>query len=227
MAVKERIPEYVQTDSDGILKALTEGGRAEITLRSYRTGEHVTLLFAAKAKGPDGRYISRATRAGRVGLAESHKIDVTDPGLEWPDAKIGARLTGTGRWYGDTADMARDWAARAILEYAFYNTNLAEKAEVLLATRCAYCGKKLTDPVSVARGVGPECFGRATGSKRAAGRREEKLTVPEAKRLREDEQELWVEQAEARLAFEETRPENNGGLLAALAAGTPLKNLGR
>lgn len=30
-------------------------------------------------------------------------------------------------------------------------------------SRCQKCGKKLTDPESIKRGYGPECWGRITG----------------------------------------------------------------
>jgi hypothetical protein len=30
---------------------------------------------------------------------------------------------------------------------------------------CALCGKKLKDPESLARGIGPDCYGKSTGSK--------------------------------------------------------------
>lgn len=167
MAVKERIPEEVAATGEMIAAALLEGGRAQITVRSLKTGEHIKLSFACKKKGADGRYISRASQAGRVGYLDADKIDVTDPDLDWPETKVGAHVRGTQRFYADTRDAARAWTARALLEYAFENGNLGEKAEIMLATRCCYCGRKLQDPISIARGVGPECFGKATGSKLA------------------------------------------------------------
>jgi hypothetical protein len=33
-------------------------------------------------------------------------------------------------------------------------------------TRCKKCGRALRDPVSIARGVGPECAGRAGGNRK-------------------------------------------------------------
>jgi hypothetical protein len=36
---------------------------------------------------------------------------------------------------------------------------------VQVESRCGRCTRQLTDPVSIARGIGPECFGRDTGSR--------------------------------------------------------------
>lgn len=42
---------------------------------------------------------------------------------------------------------------------------------VLEAVVCGYCGRKLTDPVSIERGIGPDCFGKMTGTKTITGRK--------------------------------------------------------
>jgi hypothetical protein len=39
------------------------------------------------------------------------------------------------------------------------------------ASRCGRCFRTLTDPVSIDRGIGPECFGRDTGSQHVAAER--------------------------------------------------------
>lgn len=36
--------------------------------------------------------------------------------------------------------------------------------EVKESLRCGHCGIKLKDPVSIDRGIGPKCYGKATGS---------------------------------------------------------------
>lgn len=41
---------------------------------------------------------------------------------------------------------------------------------VVEADTCACCGRKLTDPESIARGIGPECYGKATGTRTIRGR---------------------------------------------------------
>jgi hypothetical protein len=37
-------------------------------------------------------------------------------------------------------------------------------AEIKIASFCGRCGRPLSDPVSIDRGIGPECYGRGTGS---------------------------------------------------------------
>ena len=123
----------------------------------------------AKKKEADGRgYVSRATIEGRVGLKEANVIFVDDPTLEWPDGKVGAFYLDTGEWKPTKdGDPARIWAATKAFAWAHGSFDLDESAEVFMELSCSFCGKPLTDPVSVERGIGPDCFGRYTGSKAA------------------------------------------------------------
>lgn len=60
------------------------------------------------------------------------------------------------------------FAAKAALHYARTGDVLKPgngTISVVEATRCGMCGIKLKDPVSIERGIGPECFGKATKSK--------------------------------------------------------------
>lgn len=41
----------------------------------------------------------------------------------------------------------------------FFNNMLSDKVEVYHEGKCGKCGKKLTTPESVSRGLGPYCFG--------------------------------------------------------------------
>lgn len=149
--------------------ALENGGRAVVSVRSKKTGAHVTLCFVAKKKEADGRgFVSRATIEGRVGLKEASVVFVDDPTLEWPDGKVGGFYLDTGEWKpAKGADPARVWAASKAFAWAHGSFDLAEQAEVFIELSCCYCGKPLTDPVSIERGIGPECYGRHTGSKSA------------------------------------------------------------
>jgi hypothetical protein len=151
------------------LEALKAGGRAVITVRSKKTGAHVTLCYVAKKKEVDGRgYVSRATIAGRVGLDDADVIFVDDPTLDWEDGKVGTFVLGTGEWKpAKGADPARLWGASKAFAWAHGSFDLDAKAEVFIELSCSFCGKPLTDPVSIERGVGPDCWGRHTGSKSA------------------------------------------------------------
>ncbi len=165
------IPTEVLTSAEDLRAILEEGGRADVTVRSRRTGAHVKVSLACKKRRPEGQkgYVPRTTAAGRVGLTEGDKIDVTDPDLEWPECKVGSYGKRSNRFYPEEgADRARVWTAEHVIRYALGEfPALAEQAEVLVATRCRYCYRKLEDPVSIARMTGPECYGRRTGSRAA------------------------------------------------------------
>ena len=159
---KREVPDTVAADKARVRLMLNEGGRLLATVRSRATEQHVTVLLAAKKKGENGRFISRARIAGRVGIGEADAVFCDDPDGTW----LGTYWI-KGNWRDGRGDPARAWAARAILRWVLEDYDLEEQAEVFIATECSYCGKRLTDPVSVERGVGPECFKRATGSKAA------------------------------------------------------------
>jgi hypothetical protein len=165
-----QVPEKVQVSADALRQALEDGGRAEVTVRSKKTGAHVYVTLSCKKRKPDGPgYLSRGTKAGRVGLADADKIDAADPDLEFPDNQIGAYGKKSDRFYPNKGvDPARVWAADHVIAWALGAFPMLDaQADVFLATKCCSCGKKLKDPVSVARGVGPECYGQVTGSKKA------------------------------------------------------------
>lgn len=165
------IPQEVLASAEDLRRMLDDGGRVDVTVRSKRTGAHVKVALSCKKRRPEGErgYVSRATVAGRVGYPAADKIDVLDPDLEWPESKIGAWGKRSHRFYTeDGADTARVWTAEHVILFALGEfPALAEQAEVLVSTRCICCGRKLTDPVSVSRMVGPECFGGRTGSRAA------------------------------------------------------------
>jgi hypothetical protein len=58
-------------------------------------------------------------------------------------------------------------AINAVFAYAADAPLPASAKRVQEASRCGRCFRVLTDPVSIDRGIGPECFGRSTGSHHA------------------------------------------------------------
>lgn len=159
------------TERERVRNALVNGGRVRVTVKSKATGRHLTVRLACKAKGPDGRYISRARLDGRVGYNEADAVfaDGGDPAFAgW----VGTFYPGSGKWY--PADEAKGepgswygWAAQAVIAWAMGTGDLSEKAEVYIESECSYCGRALTDPESIERGIGPECYGRHTQSEHA------------------------------------------------------------
>lgn len=163
--------EQVLADAARVHAALAGGGRVETTVRSRATGKHVTVLLTAKKKRGERGWESRSSTKGRVGIGEADAVFLDDPTLEWPDGKLGFFDLGSGEWRPRRdADPARLWAAERILRWGLTGADpdaLAERAEVLVALRCSSCGRKLTDPKSIERGIGPECFGKRTRSRSA------------------------------------------------------------
>jgi hypothetical protein len=166
--------EHLRTASaEDVARALRTGGRAAVTLRSKESGMHVSIVLSVRQAKPGGGFVSRGTKAGRVGIEAAAAvpksvIEARDPSVEYPDNYVGRLYLTEGEWRsGRDADSIRAWAAEKTLLFALSGYDLLAKAEVFLATECSYCGKGLRDPESIERGVGPECFGKRTKSKRA------------------------------------------------------------
>lgn len=161
-------PEKVQADQ-ALMSLALEGGRAAVTVRSHRTGQHVKVVIVGRKKKDGGKgFVPRTSKAGRVGINEADVMEVRDPDREYPDNYVGRLYLDTGEWRsGRDADPLRAWTAERIFAFATGAFALDAQADVYLAVECARCGRKLEDPVSIERMVGPECYGKRTGSKNA------------------------------------------------------------
>lgn len=164
------IPTEVPADLAKVMGALTNGGRAEITVRSKKSGEHVYVTLTCKQRKPDGKgFVSRATAAGRVGIQDAHIVDCTDPNREFPDNRIGTYATKSGKFNPRAeADPKRVWAADFLLRWVRGEIDITGCADIFIATRCCRCGRKLTHPESVVGLIGPECRNHANEGKHAA-----------------------------------------------------------
>lgn len=122
------------------------------------TDEHITLKLTAKNKTSEGWE--------RAQLADAQFVFV----------KMGERHVAT--MYPEAAGCAIEWRAKvelsadaadalAVLFSHMAGGLFSDDYEVRSEDRCGYCGDKLTDPVSIERGIGPVCYGRVTGSKHA------------------------------------------------------------
>ena len=135
---------------------MLEQGRVTVTFRSP-TGRHVTLRARCRAPQEDGRWVTCSLEEAKVVFFE-----VPSGGAGWSD-KV-ARVTRRGGLVLDVGtDDARAWCARQLLRF-LAGQPLPEGLEVWEESCCGRCGRELTDPVSVERGVGPECYGKITGS---------------------------------------------------------------
>ena len=145
-------------------KVMLAAGRVKVTVTSAKTGEHITILFKAFADNREGQFKQGGKRWEPCVYDEATHVFIEVPGAsgDWAD-KVGTYYPRSGKFYEDhSADGARIWAAAAAANWLCGATN--EKASFQEQSECARCGLELTDPVSIARGIGPICLGKMTGS---------------------------------------------------------------
>lgn len=141
---------------------MIEAGNVVVTVKSKRTGDHITVKLACRLKNDSGR----GKKWQPVGPDEATHIfaSVRNADAAGWDDKIGTYYPRNGRFYEDrNADPARVWAAAAVLQWLNGNAS-EENTEFYESNECGRCGRQLTDPVSIERGIGPECLGKLTGS---------------------------------------------------------------
>jgi hypothetical protein len=136
-------------------------GRLVATVVSSRTGRHITVRLTCKRPpiGPEKRW--------RVcPFEEATRVFVDIPGAAFEAGESpGVFFVATGTFKSTRgADRARVWAALFALRVASGKEPSA-KASIVQSTHCLHCGRELTDPESVERGIGPECFGKVTASR--------------------------------------------------------------
>lgn len=135
-------------------------GRLTATVVSGKTGQHITVRFKSKFKDEEtGGWLNAP-----FAKATHVFIDIPLPDSSWGD-KVGTYYPDKGTfWQDKNADIARVFAARQVLLYAGGLPLHPQVAEIKIASFCGRCGRPLSDPVSIDRGIGPECYGGGTGS---------------------------------------------------------------
>lgn len=162
-------PDLVPASQAGIADALLVGGRVRVTVTSKETGKHLSVRLTCKRRKDDGvGYISRARKEGRVGIPHADVVfaDADDLALA---GEVGRVYLPSGQWQAAKRDddprvPHYAWAAQKVLAWAAGSFDLPAVADVEVQTECCVCGKRLTDPVSIERQTGPECWGKVTGS---------------------------------------------------------------
>lgn len=117
-----------------IRKWMAKGGQAMLTVEVSRSGD-----WAAGIKPISVMHANLATLV----MHASKDSRATDPLLR----------------YAAEAAVAFAWLGEAGLP-----TPKNGSVEVKEEDTCGRCGRSLTDPTSIDRGIGPECFGRTTGT---------------------------------------------------------------
>lgn len=122
------------------------------------------IKVEAKVKNPEGA----PKRYSPAPLDQATHVFLSEKGYGTPS--LGTYYPpragyGTGRLFTDLSEAdAHFKALQVAVEYV--NGGMLPLGWAIEAEdRCGVCGRKLEDPVSVARGIGPECAGKPTGTK--------------------------------------------------------------
>lgn len=142
-------------------------GRVKVTMTSPTTGDHITILFKCIADNRNRQYKGNVDKNWiECSYPDATHVfaEVPNASGEWND-KVGTYYPRTGKWFdADRADKSRVWAAQAVAHWLEHPGTPPAGARYQEASECGVCGKELTDPASIERGIGPVCLGRLTGS---------------------------------------------------------------
>lgn len=139
-------------------------GKAELTVSNGK-GEHVTFRISAPSKTTErgGRTIDRDANVRFVsvmsGLDRFVYVGLLDERQGIKPTK-GSKLPTSDRRVAAVAWVLRQVAAAATLPAGY---------ELAHAGKCLRCGRKLTNPDSIASGIGPECRNKENESKPLRG----------------------------------------------------------
>ena len=129
------------------VKDFAFAGNATITLQSGTTGKHYTYKIK-KCKDSDNLYFIHLLH-GPDNEEDYHYI-----GAYYKDSGY----FHTAKQYQFTPRQAYPPALRAMDYFLFKIDNLPSNLYVYHEGRCGRCGRKLTTPESIERGLGPECY---------------------------------------------------------------------
>lgn len=124
-------------------------GKATVTLKSEVTGDHLTFQVRKWKKAQHGSLHFVSVRTGN------------------DFANVGVIRDGSSFSRGKKADVDFDDKRVKAFRYAFAHLcdakQLPPKCEVWHEGQCGRCGRPLTDPESIARGIGPDCLAKMGG----------------------------------------------------------------
>lgn len=143
---------------------MVAAGRVQLAL-THDDGLTSYVKIECKAKDLPGS----SKRYTAVPLEDATHVFISEQGYgtqkigSYYPPKAGSRYT-EGRLFTDLHGRPVEAVLAAV---HFINTGqlLAPFASIEAESQCGLCGRKLTDPVSIKRGIGPECAGKPTGTK--------------------------------------------------------------
>jgi hypothetical protein len=189
-------PTFITADPDKRAGRMLSAGGVVVTVKSKSTGEHITVKLASRFKNDSGR----GKKWQPAAPCDATHIFFSVPNADragWDD-KIGTFYPKNGKFYEDkNADPARVWAAAAVMQWL--NGDASEdKATYQESNECGRCGRQLTDPVSIERGIGPDCLGKTTNSQHQQKVKHRRPTEDEI--IANDARNAEEEHAEAHVA---------------------------
>ena len=138
------------------------GGKAIFTLSNRDTGEHRTYMI--KKSKPNARYPNPAFFV-RLLTGPNNTSDYqylgklrTISGTDWLGKEYAAgtvHLTGESKLSSEAAAVK---GIRYLMGRVFGSGQIHDQMEVAHAGKCGRCGRLLTTPESLERGIGPECW---------------------------------------------------------------------
>lgn len=137
-------------------------GALTVTVTSKKTMRHITLRLRAKRKGTSGKWST-------VPFRDATHVFIED--YDWET--IATMYPNSGMvFFAPKTTVAARWCVEAVFRHVSGDKSVERDAEIVPEDNCIRCGRPLTDPESIERGYGPECFGMATQAKTEAARSE-------------------------------------------------------
>lgn len=154
-----RLESFIPDGGSRASHRLSEGALT-VTVTSKATMRHVTLRFRCRKRTESGKWIT-------VPFQDASHVFIED--YDWESLATLYPANGVLRFAPHTSEAAR-WCVLAVLDHTSGNPAPERVAEITPEDVCIRCSRPLTDPESIERGYGPECFGLATSSSAVSAR---------------------------------------------------------
>ena len=131
-----------------------QGGKGKLTVRSLKTRKRFTFQF----KKPKERSKGDTPIFVRLLAGPDNERSYSYLGCLWPISEGHTRLRYAHGWKSRVAPNSGAAIAMRWLIKHVYEENLSPLARIHHEGTCGKCGKTLTVPQSIERGIGPTCW---------------------------------------------------------------------
>jgi hypothetical protein len=152
----------IQPDLQTREAVMVAAGGAQFGVRI--DGEVCYVMIECKRKLAGGGY-----ERGRVPLADATHVFISEKG--YGTTRLGTYYPPkpgytTGRFYNDVDEASPHARALDAIVELLNDSGFADpEVDIRVESCCGICGRKLEDPTSIERGIGPDCAAKPTGSK--------------------------------------------------------------